>query len=303
MEYTLITGANDPYILTLLDFITHYVNQKLDPSKLVVYDLGLNQKNMDLLTNYNSRLFAKFAIKKLDYSLYPEHVDLNKNKGIYCSYAFKPIIIYNEVQNTNHPILWLDSANRFNINILIKIIDTITKEGFYSPVSNIEKTIESIELNHPKTCELLGVNEYEHTNLLKSRSGNIIGLNYSSQCGKKLLDDWYNYCLQKEVIMPEGSSRNNHRQDQTVISLLMFLYEKQHGIKFETRTFEVSHWNKKDPPIVEDLHFKYRLIDKESMNQIAIVYAKTLDDAIQIYSDRKRMKKENFMNHYIVDRI
>jgi hypothetical protein len=103
--------------------------------------------------------------------------------------------------------------------------------------------------------------------------------------------------------MPEGSSRNNHRQDQTVISLLMFLYEKQHGIKFETRTFEVSHWNKKDPPIVEDLHYKYRLIDKSIMKQLSIIYAKTLDEAIQIYSDRKRISIDVFSEKYKVERI
>jgi len=296
MDYKIITGANDAYILTLLDFVKQYYHQNMDPNNLLVYDLGLSENNIELLKNINHG----FTIKKFDYTKYPEYVNLKNYKGLHCSYAFKPIILYNEAQLSKKPIIWMDCANRFSISIIKKIIDTIKNQGFYSPVSNNENTIESIELNHPKTCERIGITEFEHVNLLKSRSGNIIGFDYLNNTGKHIIDEFYKNSLVKEIIIPEGSSRNNHRQDQTVLSILMFLYEKENNIKFETSTFEISHWNKKDPPIIENNYYKFGLINKTTNRQIAIIYALTIEEAIKIYSDRKKTTIPNFLNEYHV---
>jgi hypothetical protein len=39
-----------------------------------------------------------------------------------------------------------------------------------------------------------------------------------------LLFDWSKYSEQKEIIAPIGSNRLNHRQDQSVLSLLFYKY-------------------------------------------------------------------------------
>lgn len=301
MNYTIVTGANNAYILTLIDFIKNYILQGFNTSDLIVYNLGLNQTNLQILEALKARY--PFIIKNFDNSSYPEHVDLNKYNGLYCSYAFKPIILFNEAQQSTKPIIWTDTANRFDKSIINKIVDTINKEGIYSPVSTGEKTIETIELNHPKTCEILGLTEYEHTTVLKSRSGNMVGFDYKKPAIKNIIDQWYNYSLQREVIMPEGSSRNNHRQDQTILSILMYLYEKENRQILENSTFELSHWHKKDDPIVEKDHYKFRLIDQRTTRQIAIIYARTLYEAIEIYRNRKRMSAETFLNMYFVQQI
>jgi hypothetical protein len=303
MNYTIITGANDFYILTLIDFINHYISQEFNTSALIIYNLGLNDTNLELVENLNKTLSSPFTIKKFNYKLYREHVNLNKYNGLYCSYAFKPILLFNEAQQSIKPILWTDTANRFNKSIINKIVDIVNKEGIYSPVSAREKTIETIELNHPKTCEILGLTEYEHTTLLKSRSGNIVGFDYKNPTAKNIIDEWYKYSLEREVIMPEGSSRNNHRQDQTILSILMFLYEKDTQCKFEDSTFELSHWHKKDTPTVEKDHYMFSLIEQENVNQLAIIYARSLYEAIKIYCDRKKMSIELFLNMYFVQQI
>jgi len=303
MDAFIITGANDAYILTLLDFINQYIQQNLEPTNLIVYDLGLSEKNRELVNRINNQLTMCFTIKKLDYTKYPEHVDLKKYKGLYCSYAFKGIIMYNEAQLLCKPLIWMDNANRFNLPVLKNIIDSVNKYGIYSPISTYEKTIETIELNHPKTTEIIGLTEYEHNNLLTSRTGGLVGVDYNSKPGKEIIDNWYKYSLQKEVIMPEGSTRNNHRQDQTVLSLLIFLYEKQNNIKFDTSSFNISYWNKKDPPTINENHFPYKLLDKKDGKQLAIIYAKSLEEAIQIYSNRKKMYISEFINKYVVEKI
>jgi hypothetical protein len=298
MNYKIITGANDSYILTLISFIEHYHSLGLNTENLTIYNLGLNNENLQKINNITNH---RITIKCLDYSIYPEHVNLNIYNSLYCSYAFKPIILYNEsVSNSNIPVLWLDCACRINNDVLLNILNSIQKYGFYCPVGNYKNTIESIELNHPKTIELLGLTSYEHHNELETRLACVCGVNYNTIAGKIIMDDWYYYSLDKNIIMPEGSSRNNHRQDQTVLSILMYKYEKKYNIVFEKSAFNISCWNKKDN-FDHDKYFKrYKLMDKKNGQQLAIIYADNLEEAIKIYHERKQISKEDFLMYFNV---
>lgn len=298
MKYKLITGANDHYILTLIEFIMHYISNGFDLKNLIVYNLGLNHENLIKLNDANSN--GLITIKHFDYSLYPEHVDLNKYYGLNCSYAFKPIIIYNEANIFhNYNIIWLDCACRINTTIFDHMVQSINVFGFYCPVGNYEKSIETIELNHPQTVQLLGITKYEHFNLLQTRLACIIGLNYNSFNGKNIMDDWYKYSLQREVIFPEKSSRNNHRQDQTVLSVIMYLFEKKYNIVFEKSNFDISCWNKLDKPAAVSVDYSlYALIDKNNVGNKNYVYAKTVDEAITIYHERKQISREMLLTNY-----
>ena len=113
------------------------------------------------------------------------------------------------------------------------------------------------------------------------------------------MDHWYTYSLQKYVIMPQGSSRNNHRQDQTILSALMFLWEKENNMSFEKSNFNASTNNKLDKVMISSEYHSYTLHDKTG-NQLAMIYTTTIDDAIEIYSNRKRMNIEDFLRNYSV---
>ena len=302
MSFKIITAANNSYILTLIDFINAFMQMNLNPASLVVYDLGLSEQNYKQLLNLQQNF--NFSIEKLDYSEYPEHVDLNKFNGLYCSYAFKPIVIYNEAQcheNTGKVLIWMDSANRFNINSFNDIYNLVKKNGIYTPISNGAGTIEAIELNHPDTCALFGVSQVEHKQLLSSISANLIGLDYSTVAGKTIIDEWYEKSLLKDFIMPEGSSRNNHRQDQTVLSIIMYLYEKNNNVRFDKHGVNgITFWNKKDNITMQPGYLPFKLIDKNSGRQLAIIYCKTLEEAADTYAKRKHMEVSLFIQHYTV---
>ncbi len=302
MTFKIITGANDSYILTLLDFIKTFMQMNLDPESLIVYDLGISTRNYKELLNLQEKF--NFSLKKLDYSIYPEHVDLNKFNGLYCSYAFKPIILYNEAniaENSGKVLIWMDSANRFNLGALTQIYNLVKKNGIYSPISNGAGTIESIELNHPDTVALFGLSPAEHIQLLQSISANLIGLNYSTLIGKTIIDEWYKKSLIKEFITPEGSSRNNHRQDQTILSIIIYLYEKNNNVHFDKHMVNgISFWNKKDSSTIQSGYFPFNLIDKNTGKQLAIIYCKTLEEAIEIYAKRKLMSVTLFTQYFSV---
>jgi hypothetical protein len=301
MSYKIITGADDRYILTLLNFINYHIKIGVKLENIIVYDLGFNEYN---LQNVKNILQDKTEIKRFNFEEYPEHVDLKKYNGLNCSYAFKPIIIHNEANiNTNIPVIWLDCACKITINQLKQMIYSINNIGLYSPVGNLEKTIESIELNHPQTLGLIGLNRYQHLNELQIRLAGICGVNYSNFNGKTILDDWYKYSLDKNCIIPEGSSRNNHRQDQTILSALIFLHEKKYNIIFEKSTFGISCFNKIDKSNIENNYNKYTLVQKNNGMQLAIIYANTIDEAIKIYCDRKQTHINTFKQYFNVVQI
>jgi len=294
-DYFILTAANDSYINTLLSFIKYHINIGINLDKIIIYDLGLNDTNKQVI--YSK--FPEIKLKLFNYELYPEHVNLKKYNGMYCSYAFKPIIIYNESQlYPNTPLFWLDCACRINMEILNKVINTIIEFGIYCPIGNKAKTIETIELNHTKTLTKLCISNYEHLNELETVLACIFGVLYNNPTGKYILDKWYFSSLDRDTIFPLGTSRNNHRQDQSVLSALMFLYQKNNNICFEKSSFGISCWNKFDSPNV--IGKPYRLLNKNNNQQLAIIFAENLEEAIQIYSDRKQMLIQDFLNLFLV---
>lgn len=297
MDYLIITGANDSYINTIIDFIKVF---PCDIGKLIVYDLGFNENNLKLITNLQKKY--NFILKKFDYTNYPEHFNLEKYNGLTCSYAFKAIVIYNEAiqdYNKDKILIWMDSANRFtiyNVNIIVNI--TIS-QGIYSPISANEGTIESIELNNHQTVNHYGLTDYEHKNLLKSISSGLVGINYSSHAGKTILNQWYNDSLNRDIIAPINTNRNNHRQDQTVLSILMYLYQKNNNIKFYDNNVGVQFWVKKDKSTIQEGYFPFKLLNKNGI-QLAIIYCKNLKEAISVYADRKQLPIEEFSKNFTV---
>ena len=297
MDFTIVTGANDKYIMTLLDFITS-IHQIKCKHCLVVYDYGLSEENVKKVENL--KLTMNFELKKIDFTLYPEYVNPNIYYGLNCSYAFKVVSIYKEACSKDGIILWCDCATRINDYSLQNIISIVNREMFYCPVCCEAGSIEALELHHPKCISIFNLQE-EKANL-PQRSSNVVCFDYRSPVGKMIMDKWYEYSLVQEAIIPEGSSRNNHRQDQSVLSCIMFLYEKHKSIKLESRIVPGIHfWQNKDNFKQIDLEKnQYKLIEKRTRQQRAIIMCDTLEEAIIIYSNRKYISKEDFLKNFIV---
>jgi len=298
MDYAIITAANDLYINTIIDFIHCF---KLDYSKLILYNLNLSFDNLQKIEILQKQY--GFLFKNFNFELYPEHVNLQKYNGLECSYAFKPIIIYNEANdlyNKNKILIWMDSANRFNENHIVNIYNIVKIQGIYSPISAYENTIESIELNNHKIVTLYGLTKEEHNNKLQSISANLIGLDYNSNTGQYILNKWYQDSLNKNIICPEGTNRNNNRQDQTLLSIIIYLYEKNNNIKFNKCESGVSFWVKKDGPTINPNYFPFKLIQKNNGKQLAIIYCKNIGEAIKTYADRKNIDVRELIQNYNV---
>lgn len=213
-------GANEHYYLSLRQFINN-ISYYLRPcDTLYIVDLGLTANQYKFLVSrpINKKININFVrLDNLDE--YPEHCkDLQ-------SYAFKALI-FNELvikPDRRETVVWLDSANLVRGSMLeIELLIHNTK--VYSPYS-----AEDIKtFCHPLTIERMNYKGHMNKDML---SGGYIGIDCKTDIGRNFIRDWVKACLNKDIIIPEGSDKSNHRQDQAVLSILYWQYWHEYGLK------------------------------------------------------------------------
>lgn len=214
-ETILITGCSSNHYKSLVQFIKSFKKYE-NKIKLIIYDLGLNQSELFYLRNS-----FNYEIKHFNYAKYPSFVNIKINAG---EYAWKPILI-NEVlaRYGNSIIIWMDSGNLIQKN-LNELVKTVKNNKIYTPTSS--GTVK--DWTHPKTLEYM---KYNDSLYLQNRNGACIGFNCMTDWVKKFIKEWKAYSLVKNCIAPDGSSRNNHRQDQSLLTILYYRYNKKHNFK------------------------------------------------------------------------
>lgn len=89
--------------------------------------------------------------------------------------------------------------------------------GYYSPYSST--TIG--ELTHPTTMD--NMLDWKIQNAGKRMlSGGVQGWNMDDKRVIAMLDEWYNLCRIEDNIAPKGATLQNHRYDQSLLSLVYY---------------------------------------------------------------------------------
>ena len=200
----LVTGASDNHARSLRQFIASFIRHASGRHQLVVWDLGLSA--------LESHHHPAVSYRVFDYAKYPDWFDISNEAG---QYAWKPALLQEMSQEYRGELLvWMDAGNL--------IVD---------PLRNLERFLRSNALysaysagmirdwTHPVTLSALAGEE--HARKL-NRNGACIGFNLASERARLCLHEWATACATKEIIAPEGSSRANHRQDQSVFSILYY---------------------------------------------------------------------------------
>jgi hypothetical protein len=207
----IITGASNNHYLSLINMINSFIKYNNNNKKLIIYNLGLDNNKwsfiQDKFKSYN------FLYKIFDYSKYPSWFNINIEAG---QYAWKPVIIYNTyLEFNNEIIIWMDSGNLIKDN-LEPLKEYISTNHIYSATSdgNIKKW------THPETIKYLNCSWINKEN----RNGACLGFNTKTDFVKNFLLEFYNCAQDKNCIAPNGSNRQNHRQDQAVFSILFYKY-------------------------------------------------------------------------------
>lgn len=201
---TIITGASSNHFKSLKQLLES-ADLHEPKTPIIVYDLGLTaQESKQLQGPY--RKVLKFSFQN-----YPSHVNIHKHAG---QYAWKPIIIADTLNSVQGNIFWLDAGCKIE-EPLTELRTYLIKHGLYTPRSG--GTIQ--DWTDPATMRKLHVTQ--DVAKMSNRAGGVVAIKWECPVSRSLIQRWKLLALNKAIIAPKGSNRKNHRQDQSILSILV----------------------------------------------------------------------------------
>jgi hypothetical protein len=224
-DLILVSGSDASHARSLGNWLASVATHEPDTA-VIVYDLGMDPASIESL----HAIHPKAILRRFPYERYPDYFDIRIHAG---QYAWKPAIVHEVSREFGRPVCWMDAGNRVR-KPLTRLRRVLGKYGFYSPLS---KGVVR-DWTHPSTLKALEFPERMWTR--RNLNGACVAFDPSREAAGKLLEDWYQAALRKEVIAPPGSDRSNHRQDQAVLTVLFyksplsdrFLFRYLEGFKY-----------------------------------------------------------------------
>ena len=210
-----VTGASDNHYFSLFNLVNSFIPHE-ENNHLIIYNLGLSPDKWD----YIQQVYPSLSFRVFDYSKYPEWFNIDKEAG---QYAWKPTIIdHTSLEHPDKKIVWMDAGNL--IQNLKELDHYLDENEVHSAVSGGDIT----EWTFPATIQYMNCTWIDRP----MRNAACIGLNCKSDKMKDFIKEFHDSSQIKECIAPEGSNRTNHRQDQSVFSILFHKYGFHSGIHF-----------------------------------------------------------------------
>jgi len=207
----IITASDYKFYDSLIQLIDSIIIHEPN-TNIVVYDIGLMTSHIEELKKTN-----RVELKTFDFEKYPKFLSERDKFGKLGAYAWKSAILNEVLEHENKDIvLWLDAGNILTSS-LKRLKKVVLLNNFYSPLS----AGNLIDWCHPKTLQFLNAPKYifKKANL----TGGLVAFNTASSFAKDLAKKWYKNSMIEDCIAPPDSDRNNHRQDQSVLSILFYL--------------------------------------------------------------------------------
>lgn len=208
----LVTGASDNHFRSLLQFLYSV------PSEIVVFvwDLGLSPGNLDSLHSLQ-RSRGVLHLRRFPYEEYPTWFEIGVNAG---EYAWKPVAIWRTALEVGEGVvLWCDAGDRI-VGDMRSVEEVIQRQGVYSPIS--AGTVRM--WTHQGCLDWFVIEEGNPILGLSPRNGAIVGFHLGNGSAWRVLEEWADLAQKRECIAPVGSSRENHRQDQAVFTILYYRF-------------------------------------------------------------------------------
>ena len=212
-DMIIVSAADSSHFKSLKQLLQSIFLHEKEPSKVIVYDLGLRDAERQEICDR----FPSVEVRVFDYSRYPEYLDIKVNCG---EYAWKPVIVADVVGEFLRPVCWMDAGCLLTKPLLL-LRKALSSCGFCS----YEASGRVFDWTHPGTFDFLGCEDVLWAK--RNLAATIVAVNPRFSDAVRLIRRWKQCALIKECIAPEGSNRENHRQDQAVLTLLVY----QSGVK------------------------------------------------------------------------
>ena len=229
----LLTGASENHAQSLLQFLNSVAPHLDSFTQVTVFDLGLSAQQRVKIDRLVLDLDkTKVQVKTFDFAQFPKYVDIRINAG---AYAWKPIIIADAVATAKVPVMWLD-AGCLLTQKPTHLMQTIAHQGLYSPVS------QGTLLHWTHTSTLKAMKVIDELLSTRNRSGGVVGVDPSHRVAVDIIQQWKMLALNPHVLCPVKSSRKNHRQDQSLLSILInqAIYTGELSRRLEPRLLDVA---------------------------------------------------------------
>ena len=226
-EFAIVTGASDNHASCLINVL--YSSLLTSPySLLIIVDYGISNSKLNILLSNVSRLHsirhslgseAPIYYRKYNFAHFPAWSNINEphSKG---GYAWKVITLFDILTEYKGVVMWTDAGSILGNSEID--VSRARVNGFYSSVAG-----HSIgKWTHSGT--------YQCIEDMKWASNVNSVVNKTCCSGGYMIIDYWNHTvmanvmypfikcsLTKRCITPLGSSRRNHRQDQSVLSILV----------------------------------------------------------------------------------
>lgn len=212
-----ITGCNSLYFPSWLNLYKSIINNIKD-SIIYFFDLGIEEKDKKIIDTLTVQYIY------FDFNNYADWIHIKNNAGQWAwkAQCIKIILDKYPINNLiNQYIIWCDSRNLI-INNLSNLIKFVEKNGIHTTT-----TLGTIQKwTHNDTIIYLNASNY---NDLRMRNAASITFNINLEWVRNFINEWSELSLIKECIYPENSDRKNHRQDQSILSILFYKYKYIHN--------------------------------------------------------------------------
>tara|TARA_B110000495_G_scaffold58225_1_gene49347 strand:- start:2044 stop:3252 length:1209 start_codon:yes stop_codon:yes gene_type:complete len=210
-ELTIVTGSDFTHYKSLTNLLNTLIKFERD-TRVIVYDLGLSEvQKKDFKKN-----FVNFTLIDFQFDEYPIFISQrSKPDNKLGSYAWKPIVLKETLNNYEGSVLWLDAGDALTKKLtLIRII--LTSIGLYvcySPGKISEWTHRDVLKNMNFNLKLINK---------RNLASGMVGFNSKNTKSLGILNEWFEKAQIEKFIAPKGSNRSNHRQDQSLLTLICY---------------------------------------------------------------------------------
>jgi hypothetical protein len=237
-----VTGASKNHESTLLSFLQNYHENNRENIPLVVYDLGLSSATLSLI----QKRHPWAEVRWFDFTRYPEFFDIDVARG---EYAWKPVIVKEMLDTTATMVLWLDSGDKLtHPDSLSSVFFILSQYGYFT--TETDGAISTWV--HP---DMLTFFDF-HDERKPMCNGAIVGFDKDSlNIYEEVVLPWAQCALNRACIAPRGSSRANHRQDQSALTVLLSMTGRNCAFKADI----ALHTDVVEPPAEKWLFRKHLL--------------------------------------------
>ena len=234
-QFVLVTGASSNHYASMLNMIAS-ARETYDGA-IVAWDLGLSADEVD---DFLFQSLQGVELRTFNFSAWPDHVmPPSATPAELHNYAWKPLI-FADMLHEAETVLWIDAGALVTLG-LDYIRQQIAQHGFFAT----EATSTVGALTHPSV--LLRFRAQHLAQRWQAASG-LVGLDRRSDAYETIALPWRACALDLECIAPPGSTRANHRQDQSALSI--FVHQAGHGIAHARRDHGIM--------IHMDTHLRHR---------------------------------------------